>query len=204
MFPGTEHLPSRLPDHAVTQRTDILSGDLEIVHVEESDVRHRLARDLLHDLDRLGTLNLIPEDFPVALIHERSLVSFRLGLVAAGLHVVLHPVVSRRTSDEVELVFAERKQNRVANHVSIRVAGHELLGLIDLEILEAVDAEIGKHFQRIRTFDVEIGHVVRQIEQRATLAPRALLVPPVRELGTHDGKGVGSDLTNFAAVRPDS
>jgi hypothetical protein len=101
--------------------------------------------------------------------------------------------MSRRTSDEVEHVFAERKQNRVANHVSIRVAGHELLGLIDVEILETVDAEIGKHLQRIGPFDVEVGHVVRQIQQHATLAPRALFVPPVRELGTHDGKGVGTD-----------
>src|SRR4029450_13425356 len=193
MFPGTEDLPSRLPDHPMTQRADVFSGNFENVHIEESHVRHRPARDLLHDLPTLGTLNLIPKDFPVALVHERSLVPFRLGVVLASFHVVLHPVVSRRTSDEVELVFAERKQNAVAHHVPIRVAGHELLGLIDPEILETVDAEIGKYFQRIRAFDVEVGHVVRQVQQRATLAPRALLVPPVRELGTHDGKRVGTD-----------
>jgi hypothetical protein len=32
------------------------------------------------------------------------------------------------------------------------------------------------------------------IEQRAGLAPRLLLVTPVRKLGTHDGEGVRTDL----------
>jgi hypothetical protein len=74
------------------------------------------------------------------------------------------------------------------------VARDELLRLIDLEVLERVDAEVGQHLERIGALEVEIGHVVRLIEQRAGLAPGPLLVAPVREFVAHDRKGVRPDL----------
>ena len=123
-----------------------------------------------------------------------AFVALRRRVVPSRLQVVLHPVVRRRTADEVESVLVEIEQDGVADHVAVVVAGDELFRLIDLEVLEAVDAEIREELQRVGALDVEVGHVVRLVEQRAALAPRALLVAPVRELGPNHRKGIGPDL----------
>ena len=77
-----------------------------------------------------------------------------------------------RTADQIEFVLVEIKENRVADHVAVVVARDELLRLIDLEILEAVDAEIGEHLERVGALDVEIRHVVRLVEQARTSRAR--------------------------------
>jgi hypothetical protein len=61
-------------------------------------------------------------------------------------------------------------------------------------VLEAVDAEIREHLERIRTLDVHVGHVMRLIEERTRFTPRSLFVSPVRELVANDRKRVRTDL----------
>ena len=139
-------------------------------------------------------MNLVSENLSPALIDGGSLVPFRRRLVAASLQVVLHPVVSGRTPDEIEFILVQIKENRIANHVSIMIAGDKLLGLIDLEILEAIDTQIGEQFERIGTLDIEIGHVVGLVEKSAGFPPGTLFVSPVGELGTHHRKGIWSYL----------
>ena len=128
------------------------------------------------------------------MIHSGPLVPLRRRLVASSLYVILHPIQSRRASHQVEFVFVQIKEDRVANDITIVVTGDKLLRLIDLEILEAIYAKIREHLQRIRAIQIQIGHMVRLVEKRAGLLPRTLLISPVRELGTHHRKGVGSDL----------
>ena len=74
------------------------------------------------------------------------------------------------------------------------IAGNELLDLVDGEILEGVDAEVGEQFDDIRALEIDVRHVVRLIEQGGGLAPGALFVPPVGELGGDLGIDIGPDL----------
>ena len=142
----------------------------------------------------MGALNLIAVSPSPALIHRGPFVPFRRSLIAARFHVILHPIQSGRAADQIEFVFVQIEEDRVANHIAIGITCHKLLRLIDFEILVAIDAKIRQHLERLRALDIQIGHVVRLIEKRAAFLPGALFISPVRELGTHHRKGVGSDL----------
>jgi hypothetical protein len=102
--------------------------------------------------------------------------------------------VSGRTPHEVESIFIEIKENRIANHIAIMVTRNELLGLIDFEVFEAIDTQIREQFEGVRTLHVKIGHVVGLVEKRAGLLPRTLLISPVRKLGPDHRKGIWSYL----------
>ena len=117
-----------------------------------------------------------------------------LHVVAAGLAVVLHPVVHRRPADQVEPVLFEVEQDDVADDVAVVIAGDVLLGLVRAEILEGVHAEVLEDLRRVRSLHVHVGHVVRLVEQDAGLPPRALFVSPVRVLQRNDGIDVRSGL----------
>ena len=153
-----------------------------------------LPGDLLHHLERVGTLDLIAIGLAAALVLRRSLVASGGGVVAARLEVELHPVGHRRAADDVERVLAEVEEDRVADHVALGVAAHDLLAGVDLERLEAVHADVGQQLQRVGPLDVQVRHVMRLVEERARFAPRALLVAPVGELVLHHRKGIGTDL----------
>jgi hypothetical protein len=146
------------------------------------------------DLLRVRALHLIAIDAPARLVDERALVALGLGVVTARLEVVLHPVQRRRPADEHEAIRREMEQDRVADHVAIVVAGDELLRRVDAKVVERIDAESGDQLQRIGTFEIQVRHVVGLVEQCAGLAPRALLVAPVRELVRHHREGVRADL----------
>ena len=51
--------------------------------------------------------------------------------------------MSWRAAHQIELIFVQIKKDSIADHISIMVTRNKLLGLIDFEILVAVDAEIG-------------------------------------------------------------
>src|SRR5262249_59741171 len=93
---------------------------------------------------RIMTLERIRSE--AASITSPFFVAEGAGLVAAGLDVVLHPIVSGRTPDQIESILAHREQNRIADDVAVVIARYELLRLIRLEVLKAVDAQIGEHF----------------------------------------------------------
>ena len=145
---------------------------------------------------RVRSLHLIAVGLP----HDRTrpcdgaLVPFDPDVVLAGLAVVLDPVVHRRASDQIESVLFEVKEDDVADHVAVVIAGDELLGLARSEILEAVHAEHGEHLERVRSLHVHVGHVVRLVEQDARVPPGALFVSPVRELAGDDRVDVRSGL----------
>src|SRR5690606_42015816 len=54
--------------HAVTERAHAPARDDELAHLEELDLRHGLARRLLHDLRRVRALHLVA----VHLAHDRA------------------------------------------------------------------------------------------------------------------------------------
>ena len=74
------------------------------------------------------------------------------------------------------------------------VTRDELFGLIDFEIFKAIDAKVREQFERVRPFDIEVGHVVWLVEKRTRLPPGTLFISPVRELRAHDREGIWSDL----------
>ena len=99
-----------------------------------------------------------------------------------------------RASDEIEFVFIQRKENRVTNHIAIRVARNKLFGLIQFKIAKGIHTKIGEQFECIGTFNIKIRHMVRQVEKGAGLPPCTLLISPVCEFVTHDREGVRSYL----------
>ena len=66
--------------------------------------------------------------------------------------------------------------------VAVVVDRDELLGHVDREVRDAVDREVADQLEGVGTLDVEVGHVVRLIEQHGRATPGELLVAPVAEL----------------------
>jgi hypothetical protein len=108
--------------------------------------------------------------------------------------VELDPVVGRRSADQAHPVLVEKEQDSVTDDQAIRVAGDELLRFADLEVAEAVDAQVREQPEDVRPLDVQVGHVVRLVEQCGSLPPGTLLVPPIAVLGRDLGVDVGADL----------
>ena len=156
------------------------------------------AIELLDDVLGLGALNLeaieLAADGVAVRTRRRAVVIGRGDVVATGLGVELHPVARRRAADDDEAVFAEVEQDGVADDMAAVRAGHELLGLVRHEALHAVDSQIRDQLQRVRAFDEQIDHVVGLVEQHGGIAPGALLVAPVGELGGDHRVDIGADL----------
>ena len=133
---------------------------------------------LLHDLHRVGALHLEAIRLAAAVgAKRRSLVELHLDVVVAGLGVVGDPVQRRSTADEVEPIVAEREQDHVTDHVTGRCARHEVLGLPDLEAVEAVDREVREQLSGVGALHREVGHVERLVEEDAGLLPGLVARP---------------------------
>jgi hypothetical protein len=166
--------------------------------MEELHIGDRAAVDLVEDLVGLRSLDL------EAIV--RAVDCFAVG-AAVGARVVRephfpladrllepHPVRSRRSTDEHELILALAENDHVADHVAGRRHGHEMLGSIQIEVREAVDADVLEECGRVRTFDDELIHMMGLVEQHGRLAPGHLLVAPVGEFRRDDGVHVHADL----------
>jgi len=136
------------------QSANLTAGDGEDIHIEEADIGSGLARHFLHGAKGMGALNLVAVSSAAALIDGGPLVALSGGLIAARLYVVFNPIQGGRTAHQVELVFVQVEENRIPNHIAVVIAGNKLLGLVDLEILKAIDGEIGKHFQCVGPLDI--------------------------------------------------
>ncbi len=106
----------------------------------------------------------------------------------------LNPVGRGCATDVEQLVLFEMEEDAVADDMSVRRARRELLRAIDRELREAVGREVREELQGVGPFDQLLGHVVRLVEQDTGVAPRALLVTPVRVFGRHYRIHVGADL----------
>src|SRR5215207_1333285 len=105
----------------------------------------------------------------------------------------MHPVMSGRSSNKIDLILVQIEENRITDHVSIMIACDKLLGFVDFKVLEVVYAEIGEQLECVRTFDIEIRHMKRLFEENAGLPPGTLLISPVCKLGG-SRKGIGTYL----------
>ena len=77
MLPGTKQFPSGLSNHPMTQGADIPTRDGEYTYIKEPDIRRRFSRDLLHDPESIGALNLVSERLSLALIDSGPLIPLR-------------------------------------------------------------------------------------------------------------------------------
>jgi hypothetical protein len=69
-----------------------------------------------------------------------------------------------------------------------------VLGPVEGEALEAVDAELREQPHGVRAPDQQVVHVERLIEEETGRLPRVLLVAPVRELRRDAGEDVRAGL----------
>jgi hypothetical protein len=99
--------------------------------------------------------------------------------------VEANPVQRRAAADELKPVLAEIEHDDVADDVAIVAHRRELLRLADFKTLEAVVGEIGEELDRVRSFDPQVVHVIRLIEEHRTFLPGDLLVAPVRVFRRH-------------------
>ena len=185
VLPWAPHLEARLAGHAVAQRADFFACDLQARHVEELELRRRLTCRLANHFHRARALDLVAIQDGVALSIERVVVSPDAHVVAARRRVIVEPVDGRRNTDGLVLVVLEVEQDVVADHIAVVVDRHELLRHVDREVRDAIDRELADHLQRVTAFDIEVGHVVRLIEQNRSTSPGQLLVAPVREFLHH-------------------
>jgi hypothetical protein len=191
-------LEARRAGHAVAQRLHAPRADVDPVDVEEFDVRYRAAVDLVEDLVGFGALDLEAVVRAVDRLAVGAAVRARIVReaylpLADGL-LKPHPVCGRRAADEHELILALAEDDHVADDVTGGRDGHEVLRAVQVEVREAVDADVLEGCRGVRAFDDELVHVVRLIEQHRGLAPCDLLVAPVRELRSNDGIDVHADL----------
>ncbi len=180
----------------MTQGGGGFAGDGHGRHVEELQVRRRCAGDRLDHLHGVGALDLEAVGLAARRIGPAhgALVQLDLDVVAAGLGVEADPVQHWNTADQIELVLAQIEQDDVADNIAVIAARHELLGFVDGEILQAVDAQIGQQLQGARAFHQQVGHMVGLVEQNAGLLPGDLLVTPVGVFGRNARIGVGAGL----------
>jgi hypothetical protein len=85
-------------------------------------------------------------------------------------------------ADQVVELLVQVEEDGVADQVAVGVDGDVLLGPVDPEVREGVDAQVAEQAQCVRALDEQVRHVVGLVEQRARVCPRPLLRPPVREL----------------------
>ena len=195
VLPRAEELHPGRAGHPVVQGAHLPTRDREPPHVEELDLGQRPSVRGRQYVEGSRALHLVAVELPPPRrVHGRPLVALHRHVVAAGLRVVLHPVVGGGTSNEAHAVFVQEEEDPVADHVAVVVAGHELLGLVHGEVLEGVHAERREQPDHVGALDVEVGHVVRLVEKGRGLAPGDLLVSPVRELARHRRVDVRSDL----------
>src|SRR5690606_19858306 len=96
--------------------------------------------------------------------------------------------------NQVEALLVEAEEDHVADHVSVVVARHEVLGTLGSEVGEAVDGQALEQGEGAGTFHHQLGHVVGLVEENGGGPPCSLFVPPVAELGGHHRIHVGPDL----------
>src|SRR5262245_66085956 len=103
-----------------------------------------------------------------------------------------NPRRCRGAANKSHLVLFQRKENPVADDVAIVVAWSELFRPVEREIRKAIESEMGHQFDGVWSLDIEVHHVMREIEHDAALSPRPLLLTPVRVFGGDDGIDVGA------------
>ena len=94
-------------------------------------------------------------------------------------------VGARPTSTNLSSLLAE--DDHVADDVAVGRHRDVVLGPGGVEAGEAVDREALEETRRVGPLDDQLVHVVRLVEQHRAVAPGALLVAPVGELGATTG-----------------
>ena len=90
----------------------------------------------------------------------RPLVALDHDVILARGRVVLDPVGHVRSADDVHPKVVQPEQDGVADDVAVVIAGDKLLGLVAAESLVAVDREVGEQAHRVRSLNVQVGHMV--------------------------------------------
>ena len=183
--------------HAVAQRLDPPPADIDPVHVEEFDVRHRAAVCAVQHFRRIRPLDLEtvvpPRHRPAHRPRRRAVVPADDDVVAAGLGVELEPGDARRPADQVEAHRVVAEADHVADHMAAAGDRHDMPGPADRPVGDRVDDRVAQEPFGVGAFDRQFGHVVRLVEQHRRFAPGPLLVAPVGEFRRDDRIDIGAD-----------
>jgi hypothetical protein len=167
----------------VAQRLDALRADIDPLDVEELHVRNRAAVHLLKNLVGFRALDLeavmrAVDRLAVGARH-RTRVAVEADLPRADRLLELHPVGGGGAADEDELVLTLAEDDHVADDMAGGRDGHEMLGTVQVEIGEGIDADMVEEGGGVRPLDDQLVHVVRLVEQDRAVAPGLLLGTPV-------------------------
>ena len=119
----------------------------------------------LDQVESIGALNLVAVDHPAALVVHGALVTSDLHIVVADDGIVFNPVRHRGTTHDADLVFGVAEEDRITNHVTVVITGHDLLGLVRSEILKRVYCDVRQEAHDVRTFEIDVLHVEGLVEE---------------------------------------
>ena len=180
------------------QGADLPSGDVDGSHLEKLDVRKWATVHLLEHLLGIRPLYLVTveraNDGLPARVRGRSIILVGLDVVSTGRGMELNPTGGRGAADKCQLVLFERKQDAVADDLAVVIARSELFGAVERKVCEGVEPEMGHEFYGIGAFNIQVHHVVREVEHDGALSPRTLFVAPVRVFGRDHRIDIGADL----------
>jgi hypothetical protein len=106
----------------------------------------------------------------------------------------LNPIVNGGPAHEEQFILVQIKEDRVTDDISIVITSDELLGFVDSEILETINAGGRDQFERLRALDPHVCHMVGLVEKNAGLLPGTLFISPIRELGRNHGIDIRTQL----------
>src|SRR5665213_564528 len=166
-------------------RANIDRGD-----AEELYIRDRPAIHFLEDLAGIRSLNL---EAVMAAQYALSFGTRRRAWVIFQAHIPFaigcaehQPVGYGGAANENEFILTFAKGDLIANDMTSRSYGDEVLGAVQIKIREIVDAVIGEEDFCLRTFHRQFIHMMRLVKQHGRLAPRNLFVAPILEFwGNH-------------------
>src|SRR5688500_5987748 len=100
-------------------------------------------------------------------------------VVTTGFSVETNPVGGRRAAYKHEFILGQMEQNAVADNVTTVAYRYVLFGAVYREAGKTVDGGVGQQFDCIRTFNVNVHHMVRLVKKYCRFTPCSLFAAPV-------------------------
>jgi hypothetical protein len=185
----------------VAKRAYRTSGNAEFADIEEPDLRKRSLADFAHQRQRIRALDLDAEDVARPRTNRKVVIARHFEVATHDLGVELQPVAGERRAHDAKEILFLTKENRISDHVAVVPCQHELFGTLDRTGIEPVDRQLRQQAESAGPAQMQLRHVVGELQQCTALPPRALLISPIGELGRNNGKRIRAEVR--PAKQPD-